>query len=156
MLNIHRVDDEASRSHCWRVTVRRRTRIFRRTFSDGPHGGSQQALQAAQAYRDALIKTHTLLSMPVYCAILKKNNRSGISGLARVDRWELVRGHRVHRLHWEAQWPIGNGRSQHKKFSILKYGEEGAFQMALAAREPGFKPYPLTYSRFLSSAYATE
>ncbi len=139
MLNIHRVDDEASRSHGWRVTVRRRTRVFRRTFSDGPHGGSPQALQAAQAYRDALIEAHPPLSLPVYCAILKKNNRSGISGLARVDRWELVRGHRVHRLHWEAQWPIGNGKSQHKKFSIPKYGEEAAYEQALAAREQALR-----------------
>lgn len=42
---------------------------------------------------------------------------------------------RVRRLYWEVQWPIENGRSRHRKFSILKYGEEGAYQLALAARE---------------------
>ncbi|MCC2644014.1 MAG: hypothetical protein K0S45_4427, partial [Nitrospira sp.] len=120
MLNIRRVDHEASGTHCWRVTVQRRTRVFVRTFSDGLHGGSQAALQAAQAYRDQLIEIHPPLAMPAYCAILKKNNRSGVSGLLRVDRAEVCRGKRQHKLCWEAQWPIGNGRSRHRKFSILK------------------------------------
>ncbi len=139
MLNIRRVDHDASSTHCWRVTVQRRTQVFRRDFSDGRHGGSQEALEAARIYRDSLIQTHPPLSMPVYCAILKRNNRSGVSGLTRVDRWEVFRGRRQHRLYWEAQWPIGQGRSQHKKFSILKYGEDAAYEKALAAREQALR-----------------
>jgi hypothetical protein len=135
MLNIRRVDHEASRTHCWRVTVQRRTRVYVRNFSDTRHGGSAKALLAAQVYRDQLVHTYPPLAMPVYCAILKKNNRSGVSGLLRVDRVEVYRGKRQQKLFWEAQWPIGDGRSRHRKFSILKYGEEGAYQMALAARE---------------------
>lgn len=135
MLNIHRVDHEPSSTHCWRVTVQRRKVLFRHDFSNGIHGGRELALQAAQAYRDMLVQRHAPLSKPDYCAILKKNNRSGVSGLTRVDRLELSRGRRVRRLYWEVQWPIQNGRSRHRKFSILKYGEEEAFQFALAARE---------------------
>ena len=67
----------------------------------------------------------------------KKNNRSGISGLMRVDRWDVQNGRRSRRLYWEAQWPIGNGKARHKKFSISKYGEEGAKRKALAARRAG-------------------
>jgi len=92
MLNIHRIDHEASHTHCWRVTVQRRTRVYVRSFSDGRYCGAQQALLAAQAYRDELITSHPPLSKPVYCAILKKTNRSGISGLSRVDRWEVSGG----------------------------------------------------------------
>ncbi len=139
MFNIRRVDHAASSTHCWRVTVQRRTRVYVRNFSDNHHGGAEKALQAAKAYRDALVTAHPPLSLPAYCAILKKNNRSGISGLTRVDRWELVRGRRHRRLYWEAQWPVGSGRSQHKKFSIRKYGEQGAFQKALAARETALR-----------------
>ena len=75
MLNIRRVDHEASSTHCWRVTVQRRKRIFVRDFSDGRQGGRRPALQAAQVYRDAVIKSHPPLSKPAYCAIRKKNNR---------------------------------------------------------------------------------
>lgn len=117
------------------MTVQRQAHIYREEFSDGKYGSCQQALAAAEAYRDALLRAHPPFSKPDYCAILKKNNRSGVSGLTRVDRWELNRGRRVRRLYWEVQWPIENGRSRHRKFSILKYGEEEAFQLALAARE---------------------
>jgi len=74
MLNIRRVDHEASRTHCWRVTVQRRSRLYRRDFSDRIHGGSEQALKAAQLYRDTLTQTHPplgrlrrlrLMNMPV-------------------------------------------------------------------------------------------
>jgi hypothetical protein len=57
------------------VTVQRRTRVFVKTFSDGLHGGSQAALQAAITYRDTLTTTHPPLELPVHCAILKKTNR---------------------------------------------------------------------------------
>jgi hypothetical protein len=139
MLNIRRVDHDASSTHCWRVTVQRRKRIFVRDFSDGRHGGRQRAFQATRLYRDALINGHPPLSKPAYCAIRKKNNRSGISGLMRVDTWQVQNGRRARRLYWEAQWPIGNGKARHKKFFITKYGEEGAKRKALAARRAALK-----------------
>jgi hypothetical protein len=151
MLNIRRVDHEGSGTHCWRVTVQRRTRVYVRNFSDGLHGGSQAALEAAIAYRDTLTTTHPPLELPAYCAILKKTNRSGISGLTRVDRWGVCKGRRQHKLFWEAQWPLGHGRAQHKTFSIFKYGEEGAFQKALAAREAALQALSnQTFSPFAS------
>ncbi len=45
MLNIRRVDHAASHTHCWRVTVQRRKRIFVRDFSDGRHASQQHALR---------------------------------------------------------------------------------------------------------------
>ncbi len=135
MRNLRRVDHAASSTHCWRVTLQRRKQRFSRDFSDGLHGGPEEAFQAAVAYRNALIETHPPLGKPDYCKILKKSNRSGVSGLNRVDRLELSKGRRMRRLYWEVQWPIENGRSRHRKFSILKYGEEVAYQLALTARE---------------------
>ena len=139
MLNIRRVDHDASSTHCWRVTVQRRKRIFVRDFSDGRHGGPKPALQAAQLYRNKLVKAHPPLSKATYCAIRKKHNRSGISGLMRVDRWQMYKGRRFRRLYWEAQWPIGHGKAQHKKFSITKYGEHGAYRRAFTARNTALK-----------------
>ncbi|MBC7838350.1 MAG: AP2 domain-containing protein [Nitrospiraceae bacterium] len=139
MLNIRRVDHAASHTHCCRVTVQRRKRVFVRDFSDGRHASQQLALQAAQLYRDKLVKAYPPLSKAAYCAIRKKNNRSGISGLTRVDTWQMYRGRRFRRLYWEAQWPIGNGKAQHKKFSIPKYGEEGAHRRARTARNTALK-----------------
>lgn len=155
MRNLRRVDHAASSTHCWRVAVRRRNELIRRDFSDGLHGGREQAFQAALAYRNSIIETHPPFGKPEYCKILKKSNRSGVSGLKRVDRLELSKGRRMRRLYWEVQWPIENGRSRHRKFSILKYGEEGAYQLALAARETAleglasqtFSPYEAAQPR---------
>ena len=153
MRNIRRVDHEASSTHCWRVTIQRQSRMYRRDFSDGPHGGSEQALRAALQYRDRVIADHPPLAMPHYCAILKKTNRSGISRLTRVDRWERSKGRRYRRVFWEVQWPIGNGRAKHRKFSILKYGEDRALQMALAARETALQSLSeQTFSPFNAGA----
>ena len=57
----------------------------------------------------------------------------------RVDMWQGYNGQRSRRLYWEAQWPIGHGKAQHKKFSITNYGEEGAKRKALAARRVALK-----------------
>jgi hypothetical protein len=46
----------------------------------------------------------------------------------------MYKGLRFRRLYWDAQWPIGHRKAQHKKFSITKYGEAGAKFKALAAR----------------------
>jgi len=42
MLNIRRVDHDASSTHCWRVKVQRRKQLFTRDFSDGLHGVEKQ------------------------------------------------------------------------------------------------------------------
>ena len=139
MLNISRIDHEPSSTHAWRIQVRRQSHYYRRDFSDGRHGGSEAALAAAIAYRNQVIAAHPPLAMPAYCAILKKTNRSGVSGLTRVDRLERSKSRLRRRVFWEAQWPIDRCRSQHRKFSILKYGEEAAFEMALAARHTGLE-----------------
>ncbi len=134
MLNICRRDHEGSKTHCWRVEIRRQSRTYRRSFSDGRYGGRANALQAALAYRDQVVAAHPRLARSTYCAIVRTNNRSGISGLTRVDRVELS-GRPQRKLYWEAQVPLGQGCAQHRRFSIRKYGEEGAYQRALAVRE---------------------
>jgi len=134
MTGISRIDHEASRTHSWHVTVQRQKRIFTRHFSDHVHGGKQKALQAAKAYRDHLIARYPRLTRPEHCSIRKKNNRSGVSGVVRVDLWETRQGRRWRRVYWDAQWPIANGKARHKKFSVKKYGERGAYLRALAAR----------------------
>jgi hypothetical protein len=82
---IYRVDHEAKRTHCWLVIVQRRRRIYHRHFSDGVHGGKRKALQAAICYQNALVSKLRGLTRREVCAIKKKNNRSGISGVTRIE-----------------------------------------------------------------------
>lgn len=138
-MHIYRIDSAKSRTHSWLVTVQRRGRIYQQHFADVVYGGKQKARHAAQVYRDSLIASLRPLTRPERCRIKKKNNRSGVSGVTKIDTWEHDRGRRYHRRYWLAQWPIGGGKAKMKKFSITRYGEQGARQRALRARQEALK-----------------
>jgi hypothetical protein len=137
--HIYRIDHTKSRTHSWFVTVQRRGRIYHQHFADLVYGGKRKALDAATVYRDSLLASLRPFTRPERCRIKKKNNRSGVSGVTKIDVWEHNRGRRYHRRYWLAQWPIGNGKAKKKKFSITRYGEHGARQRALRARRQALK-----------------
>jgi len=140
--NIYRIDHERSQTHSWFVTVQRRGQIYYRHFTDSVYGGKRRALDAARTYRDGLVASLVPLTRPERCRIRKKNNRSGISGVTRIDVINTSRGRSYRRQYWLAQWPISNGKAQTRKFSITRYGERGAFQRALRARRQALKYLP--------------
>jgi hypothetical protein len=80
---ISRVDNEASRTHGWLVTIQRRGVIHRKHFSDGVFGGKQKAFAAAKQFRDDIISKFPPFSLREYSSIVKKNNRSGVVGVCR-------------------------------------------------------------------------
>ena len=132
---ISRVDNEASRTHGWLVTIQRRGVIYRKHFSDGMLGGKRKAFAAAREYRDEVLAKYPPLSMQEYSSIVKKNNRSGVVGVCRYCASETRDlPDDKQRWFWVASWPLPDGKRKRVKFSVKKYGEEGAFQRALAAR----------------------
>jgi hypothetical protein len=133
MRGIYRIDQQASHTHSWLVTVQRRNRIYNRHFTDSVYGGKAKALAAAIAYRAGLIQRLPVLTKREFCAITKKNNISGISGVSRHEAPGRT-PNSPRQVFWLAQWPVGNYRAKKRKFSVKKYGEEGAFRRAVAAR----------------------
>lgn len=142
-MHIYRIDHDASRTHSWLVTVQRRGRVHSRHFTDAIYGSKRKALEAATQYRDVLLTSLRPLTRPEICRIRKRNNRSGISGVTRIDTWENSRGRRVHRRYWLAQWPTEKYKAKMKKFSIKLYGERGARQRALQARRQALRALAL-------------
>ncbi len=137
---ISRVDNEVSRTHGWLVTIQRRGVIHRKHFSDGVHGGKQKSFAAAKAFRDEVITKNPPFSMREYSNIVKKNNRSGVVGVCRYcasETRDLPEDKQ--RWFWVASWPLPDGRRKRVKFSVKKYGEEGAFKMALKARKDALR-----------------
>ena len=137
MLNIHRIDHEASCTPGWHVTIQRRNRVYSWMFSDLRYGGRAQALAAARVYRAALLSRHPPLTRQAQCAILKKNNRSGVSGVTRIvsidRRWKTV----ARAAYWVARWPGPEGTVTQRRFAVTKHGERGAFLKAVEARRHG-------------------
>lgn len=137
---ITRVDNESSRTHGWLVTIQRRGTIHRRQFSDGVYGGKKKALMAAKTFRDQIIAKYPPLSKREHAQIRKKNNRSGVVGVCRYCASETKdRPPEERRWFWVASWVLPNGRSKRIKFSVNKYGEKGAFQLAVKARRAALK-----------------
>ena len=139
MKHIYRIDHEPSQTHSWFVTVQRRGRVYHRHFADNVYGGKRYALDAAELYRNRLIARLRPMTRREVCQIVKKNNRSGISGVTRVDAMETVRGRPRRRRYWLAQWPIGSGKAKTRKFSISQYGEQEAFRRAVQARRKALR-----------------
>ena len=137
---VSRVDNEASRTHGWLVTIQRRGVIHRKHFSDGVFGSKQKSFAAAKAYRDEIIEANPPFSLREYSNIVKKNNRSGVVGVCRYCASETRdMPDEKQRWFWVASWPLPDGKRKRVKFSVKKYGEEGAFNMALQARKDALK-----------------
>jgi len=137
---ISRVDNAASRTHGWLVTIQRRGVIHRKHFSDGVFGGKQKAFVAARQFRDDLIARFPPFSLREYSNIVKSNNRSGVVGVCRYCASETTNlPKEKQRWFWVASWPLANGKRKRVKFSINKYGEDGAFKLALKARQDALK-----------------
>jgi hypothetical protein len=133
--NIARIDHEASRTHAWRVTLQRCNEILVRPFSDAIYGGKGKALKAAVEYRNQLLRRYSPFAHQVWVRTrLRKNNKSGIPGVARYDKVvNLNTGRRE--IFWLAHWVNEHGASRKRKFSVLRYGERQAKRLAIAERE---------------------
>lgn len=137
---VTRIDNETSRTHSWLVTIQRRGVIFRRQFSDGVLGGKAKALAAARAYRDAIVAKYPPLSKREHAEIVKKNNKSGVTGVCRYCAADTRQKSAAQkRWFWVASWVLPDGRAKRIKFSVKKYGEKGAFKLAVKARREAVK-----------------
>jgi hypothetical protein len=137
---ISRVDNEVSRTHGWLVTIQRRGVIYRKHFSDGVFGSRQKSFDSARDYRDTIIEKYRPFSLREYSSIVKSNNRSGVVGVCRYCASETrTLPEEQQRWFWVASWPLPSGQRKRVKFSVNKYGEEGAFKLALKARREAMR-----------------
>lgn len=133
---IARVDAHAVRTHGWLVRLQREGEAHARFFADSRHGGPEDALEAARAFRDALLDV-----LPTPCRRFRAErvtirNSSGVVGVCRVVRED---GNGARYEFWQATWSPAPGTRKTAKFSIRRYGDEGAFELARAAREDGLR-----------------
>ena len=136
MYGISRIDDDMSRTHAWRVSLRRRGKRQVKSFADKKSGGKGRSLKAAKQYRDALLLLFPPMSRKEFCSILRRNNKSGIVGVYRyAKRFALRDGSIKETWYWEANWPIDKAGSAHLSFSVNEFGEKKARQLAIRARK---------------------
>lgn len=110
----------------WVVTLYRRGAEICKAFCDQKYGSTEAALAAAIAFRDQVLADIPPLTLREMCAVVRRNNKTGVPGVHRL----LNRG----RPKWMAVLNLPDGRHPSRSFSIAKYGEEEAYRLAVAAR----------------------
>ncbi|NSZ16351.1 hypothetical protein [Agrobacterium vitis] len=120
----------------WWVDLRRRGMRVVRLFKDSIYGSPQASFDQAKAYRDAVMSVLPPATNHEQAVLLRKNNKSGISGVRHVELAEDEA--------WEASLLT---RTEHKreKFSLREYGEEQAKAMAIALRRKWLEELPVKH-----------
>ena len=128
---ISRIDLPLMKTHGWQVRLRRQGKLFSKFFSDRKHGRADSAFLIARSYRNELIKK---LPDPVRAGAEGKLTRRNVSGVVGVSRIVIKSGNRKYEF-WQATWSSGVGVRKRVKFSVKRYGEERAFELACVARK---------------------
>jgi hypothetical protein len=128
---ITRIDNERNHTHGWSATVNRASGKTHRIFSDGTSGGREAAYQLAVAWVEEHFEKFPLKSRTARNNTLRRNNRSGVPGVFRHPTDSSDRPG----AYWSAHWVVTpHTRPKIRKFSIDRYGEEQAKQLAIQAR----------------------
>ena len=143
--NISRIDqppkeEGKSGQHGWWVRFQKDGKKYQHFFNDVKYGGKENGLVAARKFRDAIKleyieKEGGSILRPLDAPTAR--NTSGHIGVNRSSYTYTKRGRKYQAEVWQAHWPIGNAKFANKTFSVKKYGEQEAFDLAVKAREQG-------------------
>lgn len=140
---LHREEANERRGAGWWVSIRRRGHKIVRLFKDSIYGSDDAAYAQARAFRDAIIEAIPPATNQEQAVLLRKNNKSGISGVRRVE----TRDGDV----WQATLMTNDGQKR-ENFSVPKFGEQAAKSMAIAQRREWLKALPVTHLAYAHHA----
>lgn len=129
---ISRIDSQST--HGWFVRGYRNGKTFSRLFSDRKWGGKEEALRAARSFRDEL---HQQISgMPRQprtrrVVLHDSRNNTGVLGVCRTAK--KTPSGKLSEC-YSVSWRPEPGVQKCTSYSINKYGEKKAFQLAVAHR----------------------
>jgi len=116
------------------VKIARRKVDHTKWFGIAQFGSELLALSAAQKWRDEQIRTLPVLTKQEFVSMIRTNNTSGAAGVVRVTKRSRKRsGAEVCADYWFAR-PPRNVKASQRYFSIAKFGEKRAWEMAAKAR----------------------
>ncbi|MGB7326316.1 MAG: AP2/ERF family transcription factor [Rubripirellula sp.] len=121
------------------IRMMRKTKMHMEYFSDREYGGKRKALQAARKHRDKMEEKLKGFTPKQIANKERSNNTSGVVGVRYVEevdpRWKSkpVYGY------WVAQWSPQPGVRKTQRFSVEKYGDDEAYELAVKARNKGVR-----------------
>lgn len=134
---ISRIDSGST--HGWFVRGYRNSRTFSKLFSDRKCGSKEKSLEQARAFRDELLQK--LADIPKKgrqrrFVTRDKRNKTGVIGVTKVSR-KGKDGKSIES--YSVSWRPSPGIQKCTSFSIRKYGEAKAFELAVAHRKKMIK-----------------
>jgi len=132
---ISRIDQPEKHNHGWFVRVTRKGITHSAFFTDRKHGGKTKALAAAKKGLKNLRAKYPPMSRQEFAKVQRRRTKSGIVGVTQLTK--QVKG--VDYQFWQATWSPRPGVIEKKVFSISKYGDEKAKQLAIKARRKGLR-----------------
>ncbi|MGB2266690.1 MAG: hypothetical protein ACPIB0_07625 [Akkermansiaceae bacterium] len=128
---ITRIDLPGAGTHGYQVRLQRRGIKYGKFFADRVHGEKATALRAARLWRDEL-----LAQVADRARVCERSPRNS-SGVVGVSRITVVASNGNSYEFWQATWSPSPGQRRCVKFSIRRYGDREAFQLAVEARTTG-------------------
>ncbi|WP_320203982.1 hypothetical protein [Agrobacterium rosae] len=140
---LNREEANERRGAGWWVSLRRRGHKVVRLFKDSIYGSDEATYLAARAYRDAIIEGIPPATNHEQAVLLRKTNKSGISGVRRLETREGDV--------WQATLTTNEG-SKRENFSVSKFGEAKAKSMAIEQRRKWLASLPVTHLAYAQHA----
>jgi hypothetical protein len=146
MYGISRIDCDKYNTHSWRVSLVRRGQRHVKNFPDKRCGSKKAALRSAKEFRDSILRMYPPISRREFCNARRRNNKTGITGVYKYSKpYKLKDGTVRQSWYWEANWPNAEGESISKSFSVKRFGDDLARQMAVKARAAGLQTVQGTF-----------
>lgn len=129
---IARIDLPDQRTHGWQVRLQRRGIKYAKFFSDSSYDSAQSSLRYAQKWRDQLVsELEEQAKDQARICTRSARNSSGVVGVSKITV-TASNGATYH--FWQATWSPEPGKRCCVKFSIKRYGDSEAFELAVQAR----------------------
>ena len=131
---ITRIDQPEKKNHGFYVRITHKGKSYQKYFLDKACGGRSRALKAAKVYRDKILSELPKSKRDAAARKRRQIKKSGVTGVTYVVS-KSIKGKAYD--YWQAAWVDKTNRCRTAKFSISRYGEEEALELAKKARQDG-------------------
>lgn len=132
MKGISRIDSKGT--HGWYVRVYKNGKTYSKLYSDSKYNGKERALKFAQKARELALETISKIpDKPIRRLVTRdKRNKSGVVGVSKTQK-TLKSGKVNH--YYQVTWSPKPGKIKNRQWSVHKYGDEKAFELAKSFRD---------------------
>lgn len=133
---ISRIEQEEKKNFGWNVRITNKGKTTHKYFPDKSCGGKNKALKLAREFRDAVLRKMPKAKQEAASRPMRKVKKSGVVGVTHVVSKAGMS--KVYE-YWQAAWEDAAGRRRTAKFSISRYGNKPALELAVQARKDALK-----------------